>query len=193
MSVATHGLDPVVQTYIGDVLSAVEEAGGVNVAAAYPIGSAASGDFDLERSDLDLVVVVDAPPAAAVVEAVGRLACPVRALELVVYVEGEQPPNFALNVNVDRGGATEKPDEPSFWFVVDAALAQERAVSFGDEEPWSAHFEPVSEERLREALVQAIAWAEAQPPDNEFARLNAVRSRHYLETGEWMTKTEAAS
>jgi predicted nucleotidyltransferase len=192
MSVATHGLDPIVETYIAEIRGAFEHEGGVTVAAAYPIGSAASGDFDLERSDLDLVVVV-APPAAAVVEAVDRLACPVRALDLVAYVEGEQPPNFALNVNVDSSGAVEKPDEPSFWFVVDAALAQERAVSFGDQEPWSAHFEPVSEERLREALVQAIAWAEAQPPDNEFARLNAIRSRHYLETGEWMTKTAAAS
>jgi len=34
-------------------------------------------------------------------------------------------------------------------------------------------------------------WSEAQPAGDEFARVNAVRSRHYLETGEWLSKAEA--
>ena len=185
-------LDAVVETYVADVLDVLEDAGGVTVLAAYAIGSIATGDFDPERSDLDLVAVVEAPPARSAVEAIGRLGCPFRALELVVYVDGEQPPHFALNVNADASGAFERPDEPPFWFVIDAALAQERAVAFGDDEPWSAHFAPVSEERLREALVQSIAWSEAQPVDNEFARRNAARARHYLETGEWLPKKAAS-
>jgi hypothetical protein len=185
--------DPVVETYVADVLDAIEEAGGVTVLAAYPVGSAATGDFDAAASDLNLVVVVDsAPKREPVVAAIGRLGCPFRALELVIYARGEQPPHFALNVNADAGGAVDKPDEPSFWFVIDAAIAQDRAVSFGDEEPWSAHFEPVAEERLREALVQSIAWSQARPVDDDFARLNAIRARHYLETGEWLSKKEAA-
>lgn len=196
MSVATPRLDGVVDTYVTDVLDAIEEAGGVTVVAAYLIGSAATADFDAARSDLDVVAIVDRPlrdARVAVVQAIGRLGCPFRALELVVYVQGEQPPNFELNVNADRSAAVEKPDEPRFWFVIDAALAQERAVAFVDDEPWPTRFAPVTEERLREALVQSIAWSEAQPPDDEFARLNAIRARHYLETREWLAKKDAAS
>ena len=189
-------LDTMVETYLADVLDAVEEAGGVVVLAAYPIGSAATGAFDPETSDLDVVAVVDKPLGERrghVVEAIGSLGCPFRALELVLYVKDSQPPDVELNVNANSGGAVEKPDEPGFWFVIDAALAQDRAVSFGDAEPWSSYFEQVPEERLREALVQSITWSEAQPPENAFARLNATRARHYLETGEWLTKKEVRS
>ena len=196
MNVATPRLDGVVDTYVTDVLDAIEEAGGVTVVAAYLIGSAATGDFDPAQSDLDVVAIVDRPLRGArvpVVEAIGRLACPFRALELVVYVQGEQPPNFELNVNADRSAVVEKPDEPRFWFVIDAALAQERAVPFGDDEPWPTWFAPVTEERLREALVQSVAWSEAQPSEDEVARLNAIRARHYLETREWLAKSDAAS
>jgi predicted nucleotidyltransferase len=187
-------IDAAAETYVANVLDAFDEAG-VSIRAAYLLGSAATGDFDPATSDLDVVAVVDRPlgePRAQVVDAIGRLGSPVRALELVVYVEGHQPPDFELNVNADASGAVEKPDEPAHWFVIDAALAQDRAVPFGGDEPWSAHFEPVTEDRLREALVQSIAWSQAQPIDNAFARVNAIRSRHYLETGEWLSKREAA-
>ena len=193
MSAAVQ-IDAVAEKYLANVLDAFEEAG-VSVRAAYLLGSAATGDFDPATSDLDAVAVVDRPlgdARAGIIEAIARLGSPFRALELVVYVDGHQPPDFELNLNVDAGGAVEKPDEPPHWFVIDAALAQERAVPVGGDEPWPAHFEPVSEERLREALVQSIAWSQARPLDDDFARLNAIRSRHYLETAEWLSKTEAA-
>ena len=194
MSVRAPALDAVVETYVADVLDALEEAG-VNVLAAYLVGSAATGDFDRATSDLDVVAVIDRPLATEDRErltgAIGRLGCPARALELVAYVRGNQPPDFDLNVNADSRGAREV-EAPTHWFVIDAALAQERALPFGGDEPWSAHFEPVAEEHLREALVQSIAWSEAQPVEDEFARVNAIRARHYLETGEWLPKSEAA-
>jgi hypothetical protein len=196
MTVTMAGLDPVAETHVADVLDAIEEAGGVTVRAAYLLGSAATGSFDPVRSDLDAVVVVDRPLEGAArrrfVEAAGRLGCPFRALELVIYVEGNQPPRLELNLNVTRSeGAVERPDEPRHWFVIDAALAQERAVPFGGDEPWSLHFEPISAERLREALTESVAWSRRQSPGNEFARLNEIRSRHYLEHGEWLTRQEA--
>jgi predicted nucleotidyltransferase len=182
-------------TYIADVLDVVEEQGGVAVLAAYVLGSAALGGFDPERSDIDLVVVVDGPLGenrARVVDVVGRLRRPGRALELVVYVRGAQPPDFELNLVVDDEGAHERPDEPSHWFVIDAVIGQERARPFGDADPpWTAFFDPIRPEQLRDALRASIAWSERQPPDDEFARLNLIRSRHKLERDEWISKSQA--
>jgi predicted nucleotidyltransferase len=188
-------LDATAEAYVADVLDAIEEHGRVAVLGAFVLGSVALGAFERGRSDIDLTVVVDAPlvgearPSA--IEAIGRLGLPARALELVVYVRGAQPPDFDLNVNVDADGAHERPDEPRHWFVIDAAIAQERSPSFGDGDPWSAFFEPVSQDGLREALRESIAWSERQPPGDEFARLNAIRSRHYLAHGEWLSKADA--
>jgi predicted nucleotidyltransferase len=187
--------DTVLEAYVVDVLDAIEEAGGAGVVAAYLVGSAATGDFDARTSDVDVVVVVDRPLTGVarqrLVESAGRLGCPFRALELVIYVEGAEPPGFDLNLEV-KDGAVERPHEEPHWFVIDAALAQEHARPFGDGDAWSAHFEPISPECLREALVQSIAWSDRMPPEDEFARLNAIRARHYLERGEWLSKREAA-
>jgi hypothetical protein len=115
----------------------------------------------------------------------------VRRLELVIYERGQQPPDFALNLNVDDDGAADRPGEPAHWFVIDAALAQETAVVlFGP--PWAGLFDEISEARLHEALAQSIAWSEGQPPEDDYARLTAIRSRHYLEHGEWLSKREAS-
>jgi predicted nucleotidyltransferase len=164
------------------------------ILGAYVLGSAASGTFDSATSDLDLVVVVeaapDAPSRGALREELASLECPVRRLELVIYERGRQPPDFALNLNVDDAGAADRPDEAAHWFVIDAAIGQDRAIDlYGP--PWPSFFEEISKDRLGEALVQSIAWSEAQPAGDEFARVNAVRSRHYQETGEWLSKSEA--
>jgi len=165
-----------------------------SVLGAYVLGSGASDSFDPQASDLDLVVVVDAAPdaplRAELRQELESLQRPVRRLELVVYESGRQPPDFALNLNVDDDGAAERPDEAAHWFVIDAAIAQDTAVVLSGP-TWSNLFEEISKDRLGEALVQSIAWSEAQPAGDEFARVNAVRSRHYLETGEWLSKAEA--
>jgi hypothetical protein len=191
---ATH-LDATAEAYVADVLDAIEEHGHVTVLAAFVLGSGALGGFKPERSDIDVVAVVDGPLAGRArtdaIESIRRLGCPARALELVVYVRGAQPPAFELNLTVDAAGARELPDEPPHWFVIDAAIAQERHTQFGEDEPWSAFFEPITPERLRAALRDSIAWSERQPAGDEFAHLNAIRSRHYLEHGKWMSKEEA--
>jgi hypothetical protein len=190
---ASH-LDAASEAYLADVLDAIEELGEVTLLAAYLVGSAAAGGFDPSRSDIDAIAVVDRPfgPDARtrLVAGIGRLGCPARGLELVVYVEGAQPPDFELNVNADASGAAERSDEPRHWFVIDAALAQDRAVSFGQDEPWQTYFEPVAPELIGAAMEESIVWSEAQPPGNEFARVNALRARHYLEQGEWISKQE---
>ena len=193
MSVETPLVDTVVETYVADVLDALEEAG-VTVLGAYLTGSVATGDFDPETSDLDVVAVIDRPLASEdrkrLVEAIGRLGCPARALELVAYVRGNQPPDLELNVNASAADSAEV-EAPTHWFVIDGALAQERAIPFVQDTPWSSFFDAIPEEHVREAICQSIAWSQAQPVEDEFARVNAIRARHYLETGQWLSKAEA--
>jgi predicted nucleotidyltransferase len=181
-------LTPAAEAYATQVGEAI---GGLE--ALYVGGSGALGGFDPQRSDIDLVAVVDRKldddEKAAIAGAIGELPLPARRLELVVYATGSQPPAFELNLNADSQGAAEHPDEPLHWFVIDAALAQEHAVPLHGP-PWSESFAPLTPSQVRGAMKQSLGWSKQRPGD-EFAELNAIRARHYLEHGEWITKAEA--
>ena len=182
-AVAENHLDATAEAYRAEVVAAIGEH--VQVLASFVLGSGLVGGYRPGRSDLDLVVVVDAPlrgeARRAAIERIAALELPGRRLELVVYVHGHEPPDFDLNLEVDADGAREAPDELGFWFVIDAAIAQER------DPRWGEYFDVVSEDRTREAVEQSLAWS-AEWPDLEFAKLNAERARHYLEHGEWKAK-----
>jgi predicted nucleotidyltransferase len=183
----TH-LDRRTEAFVAEVLAVIDSH--VPVLEAFVLGSGAIGGFDPRTSDVDLVVVVERPLGAdrnAFVERLAALARPVRDLELVVYVQGRRPPEFELNLNEGQ----ERPDEEPFWFVIDAAVAEERAVPVWGRRPWSDFFAAIPPERIREAMEESLAWSLRRPANDEFARVNAARARHYLEHGEWMTKEEA--
>jgi len=185
IAVAPTYLDAAAEAYRADVVAAIDEV--VGVLDSFVLGSGLVGGYRPGESDLDVVVVVDAPlqgePRRRAIERIAALERPGRRLELAAYVRGQQPPDFNLNLEVDDDGAREAPDELDHWFVIDAGIAQERIPV------WTDYFEPVPEERLREAVAASLAWSEKQP-DLEFARLNAARARHYLEHGEWLSKQE---
>ena len=179
---ATH-IDSASEAYVADVLDVL--GAHVRVLDSFVLGSGLVGGYRPGKSDLDLVVVVDAPlegeARRRVIERIGSLELPGRRLELVVYVRGRQPPDFDLNLEVDAEGSREAPDELDHWFIIDAGIAQERIPS------WTDYFEPVPEARLREAVAQSLAWSEERP-ELEFAQLNAARARHFLTHGEWVSK-----
>jgi hypothetical protein len=181
--VAETYLDATAEAYRDEVVAAIGVH--VEVLVSFVLGSGLVGGYRPGVSDLDLVIVVDAPVRGearrATIERIASLALPGRRLELVVYVRGHQPPDFDLNLEVDADGVREAPDEDDHWFVIDAGIAQERIPA------WLDYFEPIPDERVREAVEQSLAWS-AQCPDQEFARLNAARARHYLEHGEWLSK-----
>ena len=172
-----------VEAYVAEVVEAVDAV--APVAGAYVLGSALLGGFDPARSDLDLVVAVerplDADERARIWRALDGLPPPVRKLELVVYAAGARPPAYDLNYPDGDG-------EPGFWFVLDAAIAQERARPLRGR-PWRELLEPVTEAETRRAAEEMVRWAEER--DDELARPHGIRARHYLEHGDWMTKAEA--
>jgi hypothetical protein len=173
------------ETYVADVVDAVTRV--APVAGGFVLGSALLGGFDVRTSDLDVVIVVARPlerdEREAVVRALDELASPVRKLELVVYAAGARPPAYELNY-------PDGDDEAPHWFVLDAAIAQEAAVPLTGR-PWRELLDPVSEAETRRAAEESLEWSARQPADDEFARVNAVRARHYLEHGKWITKEEA--
>jgi hypothetical protein len=176
-------LDTRTQAFVDDVLDAID--GHVPLVAAYLLGSGAVGGFDPATSDVDVVVVVERPLGAErgpLVEHLRGIPCPLCWIDLVLYVDSAQPPNFELNLGDG--------DESACWFVLDAAVAQDHAVTLRGR-PWSEHFEPIPEDRTRAAAREALAWSERH--DDEFARVTAARARHYLEHGEWLSKAEAQS
>jgi predicted nucleotidyltransferase len=174
------------ESYVAEAVDAVE-AGGAAVVAAYVLGSVLLGGFDPGSSDVDVVTVVarplEAQERAAIVAALDELASPFRRLELVVYAEGAKPPAYELNYPDGEG-------EAPHWLVLDAAIAQEHARPFAGR-PWGDVLRPVSEAETRQAAQESLEWSARQPAGDEFARLNAVRARRYLERGEWITKEEA--
>jgi predicted nucleotidyltransferase len=185
-AVAETYLDPTAERYRADVAAALADE--VEVFETFVLGSGLVGGYRPGVSDLDLVAVVDRPLRAdsrrRAIERIAALDLPGRRLELVVYVQGRQPPDFDLNLEVDADGVREAPDEWPHWFVIDAAIAQER------DPRWLDWFEPVSEDETRRAVEESLRWSD-EHPQYEFSRLNAARARHYLDTGEWLPKEAA--
>ena len=181
-------LDARTEAYVEGVLDAIEVR--VPIVEAYLVGSGAVGGFDPRTSDVDLVVVIGEALGDARRDLVSRVAAiesPVRDLELVLYIEGAAPPEVELNMNHSE----ERPEAEGFWFVLDAALAEEHAVPLRNGIPWSRLFDHVPEERVREAARQSLTWSERR--DDEFGRVNEARARHYLEHGEWISKASASA
>ncbi len=175
--------DTQVEAYLAAVVDAVDAV--APVAGAYVLGSALLGGFDPARSDLDLVVVVERAPDAwekeAIKKTLDELPRPVRKLELVVYAAGAKPPAYELNYPDGDG-------EPSFWFVLDAAIGQERSQPLRGR-PWRHLLEPVTKAETRSAAEELLRWAEER--DDELSRPHALRARYFLEHAEWITKEKA--
>jgi predicted nucleotidyltransferase len=158
-----------IEAYVAEVVAALGPVEGIFV-----LGSALLGGFDPATSDLDLVAVVEPPfDSAAARAALNELAVPFRKLELVVYAVGAKPPAYELNYPDGEG-------EPDFWFVLDAAIAQQHLPE------WTELLRPVSAEETRGAAEELLRWAEERGED-----VHARRARHYLEHGRWITKEEA--
>jgi predicted nucleotidyltransferase len=187
-ALAIGHLDARTEAYVDEVLRAIETH--VPIVEAYLVGSGAAGGFDSQTSDVDLVIVITrelGDDRGSLVDHLFEIECPVRDLQLVAYVDGAQPPDFELNVNQGE----ERRNEDAFCFVLDAAVAEERAVPLRNGLPWAQVFPPVSKERVREAARASLAWSARQSVEDEFVRLNATRARHYLADGEWISKAEA--
>ena len=162
------------------------------IEAVYLVGSAAIGGYEHGRSDVDVVAVttrsLSLSERRALAAAVEELPVPARKLELVVYPRGSD--RWELNFNTGEHVGVDPDAEPSFWFVLDRAIAEQHATPlFGP--PWSALFEPEPPEAIEAALAEVAAFDSWDDPVGD-AELAAARAQVWRDTGHWISKSQAA-
>jgi GrpB-like predicted nucleotidyltransferase (UPF0157 family) len=173
---------------------------GDDLVAAWVAGSTALGDFDPRRSDVDVQAVAAARLPRADLRCLAAalshsaLPCPVRGLEFVLYArEDLTGAAFLLNLNTGPRMAQHEgydPDaEPRFWFVLDLAIAAQKARPLAGAAP--ADVLPHMPDRLvRASLRDALDFYGAEDPAQTV--LAACRALAWAADGHWRSKGEAA-
>lgn len=177
-------------TYLDRLVAVLRESAPVE--AVYLHGSAALGAFEHGRSDLDVVAVTRRSllldQRRALAAAVEALPVPARKLELVVYPRGSD--RWEINLNTGEQLGLDPDAEPSFWFVLDRAIAEQHALPLLGP-PWAELFEPESREAIESALDGAEAFDGWDDPTGD-AELASRRAQVWRETGRWVSKRQAA-
>ena len=185
--------------YADEVVRRLRGVLGDDLLGAYLIGSLALGGYEPGRSDVDLAAVtagrLRAGEADAIVAACRHesLPCPARKLELVVYAR-ERAPAFELNLNTGAAeplhAGVDPAAEPSFWFVLDLAIARVAGVALLGPQAAELVAEP-SRAAVVAAARASLEWflASDAPPDDLV--LNACRTRRFLDDGVWSSKVDA--
>jgi Domain of unknown function (DUF4111) len=126
------------------------------------------------------------------------LPCPVRGLEFVLYARADlshpHGPAFQLNLNTGPGMehhvGYDPHAEPRFWFVLDTAIARERARPLVGLSPAALLARP-SRPLVLSALRAALAWYRGH--DGAEAVLAACRAWAWATQGRWLSKRDAAA
>jgi Domain of unknown function (DUF4111) len=197
-------LDSQLEEYLGEVVERLARLAGERLLGAWVVGSGAIGDFDRERSDLDVQAVTSERLARAELEELAAalshpaLACPARGLEFVLYARADldEPlgPAFQLNLNTGPGMLQhvgyDPAAEPRFWFVLDVAIAREQSRPLYGA-PVAELLPELPRELVLSALGDALAWWREH--DATGAILAACRAWAWLDEGRWLSKGEAAA
>jgi len=194
----------VVAAYVDELTRRLRERLGDRLVAAWLVGSGALGDFDPERSDVDVqAVCAERLTRAELEELTGAvshesLPCPVRGLEFVVYAREDLAdplgPAFSLNLNtgprMSHHAGYDPRAEPRFWFVLDAAIAREHARPLAGAHPRDVIPE-LPGKLVLASLRDALAWWRAH--DDTQAVVAACRALAWAEEGRWLSKREAVA
>jgi hypothetical protein len=185
--------------YLTELVERVRGLLGDELVGVYLAGSGALGGYLHGRSDVDVAVVARNPLERAQKEDLvaalrhEALPCPARGLELVVYAHGRPLPELNLNTGerMEFLVTFEPGTDSPHWFVLDRAIIGQRGLALSGPTPAEA-LAPPSEDEVLEALAIGLQWYRDRPDEpRDDAALNAVRTRAYLERGEWLSKAEA--
>ena len=191
-----------VETYLAEVARRLEDRLAERLEGAWVVGSGALGGFDPASSDIDVQAVASERPARAELEDIAaalshpELACPVRGLEFVLYAhDGLRDPHgpvFSLNLNTGPGmrrHAGYDPDaEPRFWFILDVAIARERARPLAGAPPHDI-LPALPREMIAAAHREALTWWREY--DRTQAVVAAARAWEWAESSHWTSKGAA--
>jgi hypothetical protein len=195
-----------VDDYLAELTRRMQEILGEELLGVYAGGSYALGAYEHGRSDVDVTAVVASPLADAAKQAlVGALRheslpCPARGLELVVYPlatarGGGGEPGFELNLNSGAGMDFRADFEPGdiegFWFAIDRSILREHGVALLGPPPTEL-FATIPRDTLIPLLAESLRWhRDSDQPVGSDVVLNSARTRHFLDTGHWISKQEA--
>ena len=192
------------RTYARAVARRVEAQLGTELVGIWLFGSGALGDFDPERSDVDIQAVTRGTLPAGERRALAAqlshdsLPCPARGLEFVLYaaddLTGSDGPRFQLNLNTGRDMPErvdlDPADQPRFWFVIDIAIGREHGIPLAGPAPREVLPE-IPRALALTALTDALTWFERTEGPSAQTILSACRAWAYAREGLWMSKTEA--
>lgn len=201
-----HAPDRVLR-YLDEVVSRLAGSLVRDLVGVYVSGSLALADFDPDRSDVDLAVVMaDGVPRSVRADVLQRvrhrvLPCPARGLELVGYplesVTLPTPgPGFVLELNDGPGMPYQAHLDPhdrdrrvgDFWYLIDRAIVRSCGVALLGPPPQQL-FAVQPDEWVHQALRASVRWHEEAP--NRNAVLNACRALHWLHHRTWASKSTA--
>jgi hypothetical protein len=192
----------IVDDYLAELARRMQEILGGELVAVYAGGSYALGAYEHGRSDIDVTVVVAGALPDGVkqrlVEALRHeaLPCPATGLELVIYPRAivECPtaaPGFELNLNTGEDYRFRADFEPGeiedFWFAIDRSIVRQHGKPLQGP-PAADLIAEIPRELLAPHLAESIRWHRGDASEN--ARLNVARSRHFLDTGHWISKRD---
>ena len=195
-------MEAVIAAYLAELAARLQARLRDRLVAAWLVGSGALGDFDPQRSDLDVQAVATARLARAELEDLAgalsheALPCPVRGLEFVLYARADLDdpagPAFQLNLNTGPGmeqhAGYDADAEPRFWFTLDVAIAREHSRPLSGAAP-ATILPALPRSLLLAAHGDAIAWYRANDP--EHALVTACRAWAWAAEGRWLSKGEA--
>lgn len=181
---------------------------GERLLGVYAAGSFGLGDFDPDRSDLDVFAVcrgtVTTDEKRTIVAELRHesLPCPARGLEFVLYPETvartpSADAGFALNLNTGAKIAFRVDEEPGsverHWFPLDRALVRTGGTALLGPPP-AELFAPIPRPLLAPVVEEALAWhlVPGHSGDDDTV-LNACRSLRWLREDVWTSKSEAGA
>jgi Domain of unknown function (DUF4111) len=194
-----------IEEYLDELVARIDTQLGTRLVGVWLFGSAALGDFDERRSDLDVQAVCSAcvplPERVQLAAALSRdaLECPVRGLEFVLYsrdgLSDRGGPAFQLNLNAGprmaRHAGYSAAEEPRFWFILDVAIGRERARTLAGPAAREV-FPRLPRSLILRALQEALTWQGRHDPTGVGAVLAACRAWAWAANGRWLSKAEAA-
>ncbi len=194
-----------VTPYLDEVVKRIDARLASRRVGIWLFGSAALGDFDARRSDIDIQAVssIDIPVTerALLASALSheRLPCPARGLEFVLYSrEGlaeAAGPAFQLNLNTGADMAQHVSyranDDPRFWFVLDVAIGREHGRPLAGPVA-SEVFAGSPPALILRSLRESLAWQQRHDPNSAALVLAACRAWAWAADGRWLSKGDAA-
>lgn len=193
-----------VRRYLQRLVEQMRAALDERLLGVYALGSVAFDDYWLESSDVDVYGVVDDGLDEQLKLSVAQrcshrsLPCPARRIELVVIsaAAAKRPgsaPVWELNLNTGAGQTDhlglDPADEPSYWFVLDLAIAHDRGVRLLGPPARGLIGAPDAAD-VRAAHSEVVAWYARNEPGPQMV-IAACRAWHWLETGRFASKSEA--